>query len=276
MTDRGAGAPAEWDHPNLRGDLVLTTQSAGTQVGGLQTYDPFGQPLAASGAVDPQSVPDNLPGQMDYGWLGQYRRPYEHAGALALVEMGARPYSPLLGRFLSVDPVEGGSANDYDYVGGDPINRVDLDGRWCWYCPITNAGRAAGRGVARGARYLARGAARGARYLARGAANGARYLARGAARGARWIGGKAWSVVRSTGRVLRSAARWVGDTARMVGHYVQAYAYEVAQWLRGNVARFVQSARYGFEVFHEQVQHHDVVFAAAAGAVAFVTRWFGW
>jgi hypothetical protein len=26
-------------------------------------------------------------------------------------------------------PVEGGSANDYDYVEGDPINSLDLDGR---------------------------------------------------------------------------------------------------------------------------------------------------
>lgn len=54
---------------------------------------------------------------------------YEHAGALALVQMGARPYSPLLGRFLSVDPVEGGSANDYEYVMADPVDKLDLDGR---------------------------------------------------------------------------------------------------------------------------------------------------
>src|SRR6266568_1440705 len=45
--------------------------------------------------------------------------------------MCARQYVPGLGRFLEVDPVEDGSANDYDYVGGDPVNRFDLNGD-CW------------------------------------------------------------------------------------------------------------------------------------------------
>jgi RHS repeat-associated protein len=122
------GGSNTWDAPSVRGDLVLTLDSAGKQSGDLRYYTPFGEALSTSGAVDPQAVPDNQPGKMDYGWLGQNQRPYEHAGALALVEMGARPYLPGVGRFLSVDPVEGGSANDYDYVNANPINATDLDG----------------------------------------------------------------------------------------------------------------------------------------------------
>ncbi|RBY95864.1 hypothetical protein DQ237_12020 [Blastococcus sp. TF02-8] len=118
-------AARTWDHPTIRGDLSLTTDASGVQVGELRTYGPFGETLTSVG----DGAANNQPGQMDYGWLGQHQRPFEHAGALAIVEMGARPYSPLLGRFFAVDPVDGGSANDYEYTAANPINNLDLDGR---------------------------------------------------------------------------------------------------------------------------------------------------
>ncbi|MFV0318515.1 MAG: RHS repeat-associated core domain-containing protein [Microthrixaceae bacterium] len=45
--------------------------------------------------------------------------------------MGARQYHPVLARFLQVDPIEGGTNNDYEYVT-DPINETDLTG--CLVC----------------------------------------------------------------------------------------------------------------------------------------------
>ncbi len=34
-------------------------------------------------------------------------------------------------RYVVTHPVEGGSANDYDYAAGDPVNKFDLDGNAC-------------------------------------------------------------------------------------------------------------------------------------------------
>ncbi|WP_236706149.1 MULTISPECIES: RHS repeat-associated core domain-containing protein [unclassified Frankia] len=65
-----------------------------------------------------------------YGWLGAKQRSHDTLAGLTL--MGVRLYNPYTARFLSTDPVLGGSANPYDYTNQDPYNTFDLDGRWFW------------------------------------------------------------------------------------------------------------------------------------------------
>jgi RHS repeat-associated protein len=115
------GSAQNWDYPNVHGDVLASADGSGAKVGSTRAYDPYGTPLAG--------IPENSPGNMDYGWLGSAERPLDHASGISVIQMGARPYLPSVGRFLSVDPVEGGSANDYDYVAGDPLNRLDLTGQ---------------------------------------------------------------------------------------------------------------------------------------------------
>ncbi|MFG2061407.1 RHS repeat-associated core domain-containing protein [Micromonospora sp. NPDC048871] len=123
---------------NLHGDIAVTIDSGLTEPE-VFDFEEFGAPII---------------GQADqrYGWLGGKQRSGDALGDVIL--MGVRLYDPAIGRFLSVDPVQGGSANDYDYAYQDPVNSNDLDGR-CPVCPI-----AVGIGVRVALRYAARHAAR--------------------------------------------------------------------------------------------------------------------
>jgi RHS repeat-associated protein len=65
-----------------------------------------------------------MPAGETFSWLGAHNR---HSAA-GILNMGARSYAPGIGRFLQIDPVLDGSANDYDYVNQDPVNETDLPG----------------------------------------------------------------------------------------------------------------------------------------------------
>jgi RHS repeat-associated protein len=100
---------------NGHGDLAAETNSAGTATA-IHTYDAFGGPS--------DTPPANA---TSHRYTGAWSKQYDSTNNLIL--MGARPYDPTLGRFYAVDPVDGGSLNNYDYAGQDPINGYDLDGR---------------------------------------------------------------------------------------------------------------------------------------------------
>jgi RHS repeat-associated protein len=107
-------AKATLELTNLHGDVVATASTDPGATGPLQTFeaDEFGNP--------------RQPNVRRYGWLGGGQRRTELRSGV--IQMGVRSYVPAMGRFTSVDPVAGGSANAYDYANQDPIGRYDPAG----------------------------------------------------------------------------------------------------------------------------------------------------
>ncbi|MFB7686233.1 polymorphic toxin-type HINT domain-containing protein [Streptomyces sp. NPDC056140] len=122
----------------LSGNLGAITSGTGDTV--LQFTDIHGDvalqlPLAAGESpivldTDEYGNPRDKQQAVRYGWVGGKQRSSETLAGFTL--MGVRQYNPATGRFLSVDPQQGGNANAYEYCSADPVNCFDLDGKWGW------------------------------------------------------------------------------------------------------------------------------------------------
>ncbi len=93
-------------------------------------FDPWGQRRQLDG-LQPLSVMELVSYQArssDRGFTG-----HEHIDAVGLIHMNGRVYDPLLGRFISADPIVQDSGdlqalNRYSYVRNNPVSLVDPNG----------------------------------------------------------------------------------------------------------------------------------------------------
>ncbi len=106
-----------WHHTDHQGSVIGTSNGSGQAVG-LTNYSPHGEfGTAADGVTQLTAPPTGSP----FGYTGR-----QWDAKAGLYQYRARYYDPVLGIFLSMDPI--GSKDDpnlYGYVAQDPVNGTD-------------------------------------------------------------------------------------------------------------------------------------------------------
>ncbi|MEW2634519.1 DNRLRE domain-containing protein [Streptomyces sp. NPDC048389] len=133
IVENGTGAISR-NVSSLSGALAAVTgKTGGTVLMLTNIHGDIGVQLPLDTSQSPVALESDEYGNIQngspaarYGWLGAFQRSSETPTDTLL--MGARLYSPGTGRFLSVDPLHGGSCSAYDYVCADPVNTFDNAG----------------------------------------------------------------------------------------------------------------------------------------------------
>jgi RHS repeat-associated protein len=117
-----AGSTITWSYTSLHGDTITMLDNNANLIW-TGYWGPYGE--NASGSIPPDNTA--LTGDT-YGYNGAQNKLTNTNAGITL--MGARIYQTSTGRFLTIDPVQGGCANLYTYAYGDPVNDPDLSGEY--------------------------------------------------------------------------------------------------------------------------------------------------
>ncbi|XYH94645.1 RHS repeat-associated core domain-containing protein [Sorangium sp. So ce1128] len=124
VTRGGSDDGTHYVHVDHLGSIDALTDEDGDVIE-RRSYDPFGQ---RRNPVWGERAPPSFSSQTTQGFTG-----HESDDELGLVNMKGRMYDPMIGRFLTTDPIVslpvfGQSWNPYSYVLNSPLNFVDPSG----------------------------------------------------------------------------------------------------------------------------------------------------
>ena len=125
-TERSMGGnQTYYFHQDHLGSIAVISDEAGVPVE-RHSHDAFGLRRNPDGLDDPSGTLTSAITRI--GYTG-----HEQLDNVRLIDMNARVYDPLVGRFLSADPTvprpfDTQSHNRYSYAVNNPLSRVDFDG----------------------------------------------------------------------------------------------------------------------------------------------------